>query len=168
MRCISPFLLGSDVIQNDPSCCGVRQGERVRCISLLSLLRCYSKRLAMLRGMVGGRGLKSTFNILNSSIAVPRSITGCGVSYIGEVSQSDGRVSSTEMAGNIREIPARRKAQILQSTPMHSPYIADLSRFVISQKRSSAIPSHLTILPKRIKKPSDKNRTVEISIRFKY
>jgi len=94
VRCISPFLLGSDVIQNDPSCCGVRQGERVRCISLLSLLRCYSKRLAMLRGMVGGRGLKSTFNILNSSIAVPRSITGCGVSYIGEVSQSDGGVEN--------------------------------------------------------------------------
>ena len=69
-------------------------GERVRCISLLSLLRCYSKRLAMLRGMVGGRGLKSTFNILNSSIAVPRSITGCGVSYIGEVSQSDGGVEN--------------------------------------------------------------------------
>ena len=91
MRCISPFLLGSDVIQNDPSCCGVRQGERVRCISLLSLLRCYSKRLAMLRGMVGGRGLKST-NILNFSIAVPRSITGCGVSHIGEVSRSDGGV----------------------------------------------------------------------------
>ena len=68
--------------------------ERVRCISLLSLLRCYSKRLAMLRGMVGGRGLKSTFNILNSSIAVPRSITGCGVSYIGEVSQSDGGVEN--------------------------------------------------------------------------
>ena len=82
VRCISPFLLGSDVIQNDPSCCGVRQGERVRCISLLSLLRCYSKRLAMLRGMVGGRGLKST-NILNFSIAVPRSITGCGVSNRG-------------------------------------------------------------------------------------
>ena len=123
VRCISPFLLGSDVIQNDPSCCGVRQGERVRCISLLSLLRCYSKRLAMLRGMVGGRGLKSTFNILNSSIAVPRSITGCGVSYIGEVSQSDGRVNSTEMAGNIREIPARRRAQILQS-----PYTLPLHR----------------------------------------
>ena len=70
------------------------QGERVRCISLLSLLRCYSKRLAMLRGMVGGRGLKSTFNILNSSIAVPRSITGCGVSYIGEVSQSDEGVEN--------------------------------------------------------------------------
>ena len=46
----------------------------------------------MLRGTVGGRGLKSTFNILNSSIAVPRSITGCGVSHIGEVSQSDGGV----------------------------------------------------------------------------
>ena len=69
-------------------------GEGERCISLLSLLRCYSKRLAMLRGMVGGRGLKSTFNILNSSIAVPRSITGCGVSYIGEVSQSDGGVEN--------------------------------------------------------------------------
>ena len=86
VRCISPFLLGSDVIQNDPSCCGVRQGERVRCISLLSLLRCYSKRLAMLRGMVGGRGLKST-NILNFSIAVPRSITGCGVSNRGGVTK---------------------------------------------------------------------------------
>ncbi len=63
------------------------QGERVRCISLLSLLRCYSKRLAMLRGTVGGRGLKSTFNILNSSIAVPRSITGCGVSNRGGVTK---------------------------------------------------------------------------------
>ena len=62
------------------------QGERVRCISLLSLLRCYSKRLAMLRGMVGGRGLKST-NILNFSIAVPRSITGCGVSNRGGVTK---------------------------------------------------------------------------------
>ena len=30
-----------------------------------------------------GRGLKSTFNILNSSIAVSRSITGCGVSNRG-------------------------------------------------------------------------------------
>ena len=63
------------------------QGERVRCISLLSLLRCYSKRLAMLRGTVGGRGLKSTFNILNSSIAVPRSITGCDVSNRGGVTK---------------------------------------------------------------------------------
>ena len=84
------------------------------------------------------------------------------------VSHSDGGVSSTEMSENIREIPARRRVQILQSIPMHSPYATDLSRFVISQKRSSATPSHLTILPKRIKKPSDKNRTVEISIRFKY
>ena len=94
VRGISPFLLGSDVIQNASPCYGVRQGERVRCISLFSLLRCYSKRLAMLRDTVGGRGLKSTFNILNSSIAVSRSITGCGVSYIGEVSQSDGGVEN--------------------------------------------------------------------------
>ena len=79
-------------------------GERVRCISLLSLLRCYSKRLAMLRGMVGGRGLKSTFNILNSSIAVPRSITGCGVSYIGEVSQSDGGVENAIVSVFILDI----------------------------------------------------------------
>ena len=34
-----------------------------------------------------GRGLKSTFNILNSSIAVPRSITGCGVSNRGGVTK---------------------------------------------------------------------------------
>ena len=58
------------------------QGESVRCISLSPLLRCYSKCPAMLRGTVGGRGLKST-NILNFSIAVPRSITGCGVSNRG-------------------------------------------------------------------------------------
>ena len=32
------------------------QGERVRCISLLPLLRCYSKRLAMLRSTAGGEG----------------------------------------------------------------------------------------------------------------
>ena len=87
VRCISPFLLGSDVIQNDPSCCGVRQGERVRCISFSPLLRCYSKYPAMLAGYGRGRGLKSTFNILNSSIAVPRSITGCGVSNRGGVTK---------------------------------------------------------------------------------
>ena len=40
----------------------------------------------MLRGTVGGRGLKST-NILNFSIAVPRSITGCGVSNRGGVTK---------------------------------------------------------------------------------
>ena len=34
-----------------------------------------------------GRGLKSTFNILTSSIAVPRSITGCGVSNRGGVTK---------------------------------------------------------------------------------
>mgnify|MGYP001531888278 CR=1 FL=1 len=51
----------------------------------------------MLRGMVGGRGLKSTFNILNSSIAVPRSITGCGVSHIREVAHSDGEVEKDNM-----------------------------------------------------------------------
>ena len=127
MRCISPFLLGSDVIQNDPSCCGVRQGERVRCISLLSLLRCYSKRLAMLRGMVGGRGLKSTFNILNSSIAVPRSITGCGVSYIGEVSQSDGGVKNITSFLLMGLKPTSHQAVCIgYSTPSpcgHSPYI---------------------------------------------
>ena len=94
--------LGEFLFVLTPSPCGhspyillrKTQGERVRCISFSPLLRCYSKRLAMLRGMVGGRGLKSTFNILNSSIAVPRSITGCGVSYIGEVSQSDGGVEN--------------------------------------------------------------------------
>ena len=108
------------------------------------------------------------WKISHSSPTVSRSLTGCfAVQNIGEVAHSDGRVNSTEMAGNIREIPARRMSQILQS-PYTPPYIADLSRFVISQKRSSATPSHLTILPKRIKKPSDKNRTVEISIRFKY
>ena len=58
----------------------------------------------MLRGMVGGRGLKSTFNILNSSIAVPRSITGCGVSYIGEVSQSDGGVENAIVSVFILDI----------------------------------------------------------------
>ncbi len=63
------------------------QGERVRCISLLPLLRCYSKRPAILRSAAGGGGLKSTFNILNSSIAVPRSITGCGVSNKGGVTK---------------------------------------------------------------------------------
>ena len=31
--------------------------------------------------------VKSTFNILNSSIAVPRSITGCGVSNRGGVTK---------------------------------------------------------------------------------
>ena len=62
------------------------QGESVRCISLSPLLRCYSKCPAMLRGTVGGRGLKST-NILNFSIAVPRSITGCGVSNRGGVTK---------------------------------------------------------------------------------
>ena len=86
-----------------PSPCGhspyillrkTQEGEGEVYISLSPRLRCYSKRLAMLRGMVGGRGLKSTFNILNSSIAVPRSITGCGVSYIGEVSQSDEGVEN--------------------------------------------------------------------------
>ncbi len=61
------FRLCSDVIQNDPSCCGVRQGER---------------------------GLKTFLIFLDSSIAVPRSITGCGVSYIGEVSRSDGGVEN--------------------------------------------------------------------------
>ena len=61
-------------------------GESVRCISLSPLLRCYSKCPAMLRGTVGGRGLKST-NILNFSIAVPRSITGCGVSNRGGVTK---------------------------------------------------------------------------------
>ena len=50
------------------------QGERVRCISLLPLLRCYSKRLAMLRSTAGGE-------------AVPRSITGCGVSNRGGVTK---------------------------------------------------------------------------------
>ena len=55
-------------------------------ISLSPLLRCYSKCPAMLRGTVGGRGLKST-NILNFSIAVPRSITGCGVSNRGGVTK---------------------------------------------------------------------------------
>ena len=104
-----------------------------------------------------------------ASPSVSRSLSGCFASQnIGEVAHSDGGVNSTEMSENIREIPARRRVQILQSIPMHSPYATDLSRFVISQKRSSATPSHLTILPKRIKKPSDKNRTVEISIRFKY
>ena len=62
-------------------------GEGEVYISLSPRLRCYSKRLAMLRGMVGGRGLKSTFNILNFSIAVPRSITGCGVSNKGGVTK---------------------------------------------------------------------------------
>ena len=80
-------------------------GEGEVYISLSSLLRCYSKRLAMLRGMVGGRGLKSTFNILNSSIAVPRSITGCGVSYIGEVSQSDEGVENAIVSVFILDIP---------------------------------------------------------------
>ena len=51
----------------------------------------------MLAGYGRGRGLKSTFNILNSSIAVPRSITGCGVSHIREVSQSDGGVEKDYM-----------------------------------------------------------------------
>ena len=32
------------------------QGERVRCISLLPLLRCYSKRPVMLRSTAGGEG----------------------------------------------------------------------------------------------------------------
>ena len=80
-------------------------GEGEVYISLSPRLRCYSKRLAMLRGMVGGRGLKSTFNILNSSIAVPRSITGCGVSYIGEVSQSDGGVENAIVSVFILDIP---------------------------------------------------------------
>ena len=58
-------------------------GEGEVYISLSPRFRCYSKRLAMLRGMVGGRGLKSTFNILNSSIAVPRSVTANCVSNRG-------------------------------------------------------------------------------------
>ena len=52
--------------------------------------------------------------------------------------------------------------------PIHSPTSLTYPDLPSRKKRSSAIPSHLTILPKRIKKPSDKNRTVEISIRFKY
>ena len=61
-------------------------GEGEVYISLSPRLRCYSKCPAMLRGTVGGRGLKST-NILNFSIAVPRSITGCGVSNRGGVTK---------------------------------------------------------------------------------
>lgn len=58
------------------------QGESVRCISLSPLLRCYSKCPAMLAGYSRGRGLKST-NILNFSIAVPRSVTANCVSNRG-------------------------------------------------------------------------------------
>ena len=42
---------------------------------------------------------------------------------IGEVARSDVGVSSTKMSENIREIPARRRAQILQS-----PYTLPLHR----------------------------------------
>ena len=94
---IKAMYLGEFLFVLTPSPCGhspyillrKTQGERVRCISFSPLLRCYSKYPAMLAGYGRGRGLKSTFNILNFSITVPRSITGCGVSHVGEVSRSD-------------------------------------------------------------------------------
>ena len=59
-----------------------------------------------------------------SSPVVSRSLTGCFAQQnIGEVARSDVGVSSTKMSENIREIPARRRAQILQS-----PYTLPLHR----------------------------------------
>ena len=44
-----------------------------------------------------GEDWNVTSSVLNFSIAVPRSITGCGVSHIREVAHSDGEVEKDNM-----------------------------------------------------------------------
>ena len=55
------------------------QGERVRCISLLPLLRCYSKRPVMLWSTAGGEGeMYIPFVSASMLFKTPRHVTGYG------------------------------------------------------------------------------------------
>ena len=81
-----------------------------------------------------GRGLKVVFQFRYEDTLCTSPLC-FATQNIGEVARSDGGINSTEMSENIREIPARRRAQILQSIPMHSPYIADLSQIAHKKKK---------------------------------